>query len=271
MAKKKKDVSWISAIVEVLRKNGGPMHYTDIVDQILNQEFRGKIGVTPSHTVNSLLNRDIKNGKNALFVKVGKGTFELRDNQSIQQIQTKIEAENDEVEEESIEEETFGIIRAFGMYWLRDSVEWNSNPKIYGAEREGLARIDFSSQRGIYFLLDGSRVIYVGRTIDRPLGKRLYEHTKDRHNGRWNRFSWFGSLAVDGESGKLVEKKSGAFTAEQCIIAMEAILIEGLEPPQNRRGGDGIGVNEFIQVKDPDIEIRDLKKKMESLIEASKA
>ena len=35
---------------------------------------------------------------------------------------------------------------------------------------------------------------------------------------------------------------------------MEALLIEGLEPPQNRRQGDGFNAVEFIQTMDPDIE-----------------
>jgi hypothetical protein len=34
---------------------------------------------------------------------------------------------------------------------------------------------------------------------------------------------------------------------------MEALLIEGLEPPQNRRQGEGFNAVEFIQVTDPDI------------------
>jgi hypothetical protein len=35
---------------------------------------------------------------------------------------------------------------------------------------------------------------------------------------------------------------------------MEALLIEGLEPPQNRRQGDGFSALEFIQVTDPEVE-----------------
>ena len=33
-------------------------------------------------------------------------------------------------------------------------------------------------------------------------------------------------------------------------MTMEAILIEGLEPPQNRRRGDKLENNEFIQAED---------------------
>ncbi len=44
---------------------------------------------------------------------------------------------------------------------------------------------------------------------------------------------------------------------------MEAILIEGLEPPQNRRRGDKIEDSEFIQITDPQIE----KKRYEAMLE----
>jgi hypothetical protein len=53
------------------------------------------------------------------------------------------------------------------------------------------------------------------------------------------------------------------------ITAMEAILIEELEPPQNRRRGDDFGASEFIQAVYPDIEqkrIQDLLSEMKKRI-----
>ena len=47
-------------------------------------------------------------------------------------------------------------------------------------------------------------VVYVGRPINHPLGKRLYEHRLDRLSSRWKRFSWFGLLDVT-EDGNLRE------------------------------------------------------------------
>jgi hypothetical protein len=35
---------------------------------------------------------------------------------------------------------------------------------------------------------------------------------------------------------------------------MEALLIEGLEPPQNRKRGDDFSAVEFLQVEDPEIQ-----------------
>ena len=34
---------------------------------------------------------------------------------------------------------------------------------------------------------------------------------------------------------------------------MEALLIEALEPPQNRKRGDDLGGAEYLQVRDPEI------------------
>lgn len=62
-----------------------------------------------------------------------------------------------------------------------------------------------STNRGNYLLYNCREVVYVGRTTDRPLGKRLYEHTIDRMSARWDRFLWFGLLPVsdDGSLGSL--------------------------------------------------------------------
>jgi len=40
---------------------------------------------------------------------------------------------------------------------------------------------------------------------------------------------------------------------------MEALLIEALEPPQNRKRGDGFSAVEFIQVPNPDLEKKQKK------------
>jgi hypothetical protein len=46
---------------------------------------------------------------------------------------------------------------------------------------------------------------------------------------------------------------------------MEALLIEGLEPPQNRKRGDDFRAVEFIQVEDPEMTRRRLTGLMEEL------
>lgn len=101
----------------------------------------------------------------------------------------------------------------------------------------------------MYLLHDGERVVYVGRVTDPRLGTRLREHTRDRLSGRWDRFSWFGVQGVT-EDGQLSQPPE-EFTLENLVSTMEALLIEGLEPPQNRRQGDGFNAVEFIQGTDP--------------------
>ena len=39
------------------------------------------------------------------------------------------------------------------------------------------------------------------------------------------------------------------------IVMMEAVLIEGLEPRQNRKRGDDFQAIEFLQVEDPKLEM----------------
>ena len=94
---------------------------------------------------------------------------------------------------------------------------------------------------------------------------RLFEHTLDRMAARWDRFSWFGLLHVS-ESGQLGELPA-AFEAAKMIPALEAILIEALEPRQNRKRGDDLSAVEFIQREDPEIQKKRVKASLEAAIE----
>ncbi len=84
------------------------------------------------------------------------------------------------------------------------------------------------------------------------MGQRLFEHTRDRLTGRWNRFSWFGVRGVQ-DNGELTQIPTVGIGVGGLIATMEALLIEGLEPPQNRRQGDGFNAVEFIQETDPEV------------------
>ena len=127
----------------------------------------------------------------------------------------------------------------------------------------GATPVDFNKQLGIYLLYDGQEVIYVRRTTDRPLGRRLYKHTINRMSAHWDRFSWFGLLPVseDGILGSLPVN----FNAVKLIPALEAILIETLEPRQNRKRGDDLAAVEYLQRVDPEIE----KQKVKAILDAA--
>jgi hypothetical protein len=168
------------------------------------------------------------------------------------------------VAQEGEEEEQYEIISSFGMFWRRDAVEWISNPKLLGMQQIGAEPVNFNKQIGIYLLYDGREVIYVGRATDRPLGKRLYEHTPDRFSSRWDRFSWFGLLPVseDGALGKMPD----SYKSANIVPAVEAIMIEALEPRQNRKRGDDLSAVEYIQKEDPEIQKKRIRQSLERAI-----
>jgi len=147
------------------------------------------------------------------------------------------------------------------MFWRRNAIEWSATPKLLGMQQIGATPVDFNKQLGIYLLYDGREVIYIGRTTDRPLGRRLYEHTSDRMAARWDRFSWFGLLPVS-ETGVLGQLPL-TFDAAKMIPALEAILIEALEPRQNRKRGDDLSAVEYIQREDPEIQKKRVKESLE--------
>jgi hypothetical protein len=47
------------------------------------------------------------------------------------------------------------------------------------------------------------------------------------------------------------------------IPALEAILIEALEPRQNRKRGDDLSAVEYIQLEDPSIQKKKVKESLE--------
>jgi hypothetical protein len=66
--------------------------------------------------------------------------------------------------------------------------------------------------------------------------------------------------------GSLRIADSCNISLDSLIVTMEALLIEGLEPPQNRKRGDEFRAIEFLQVEDPAIN----KSKILALVEELK-
>lgn len=249
------DMAWREAIIEVLRSAASPMHYTEISDAIAEQELRTFFGATPAASVNATISVSLqREGDNSPFVRVGKGYYGLRET----------ETTTTPPPERTTDEDETGLINAFGMFWRRDRVLWSSTPKLLGQQQPGSTPVDFWGQKGVYMLLDGREVVYVGRTTEQPLGARLRQHTIDRLNGRWDRFSWFGIHSVT-EEGQLSSSVTASFDVENLIATMEALLIEGLEPPQNRKRGDDFRAVEFLQVEDPQIQKSQILELMDEL------
>lgn len=255
------DMPWKEAIEHVLRQSGEAMHYTEIAEQIVERGLRNSVGATPGQTVTAMVTNSIQSdGERSPFYRPSRGMIGLiasRENGSTEAVA---------VSEVVVEAQINSVIRALGMYWLRSNVSSTSTPAILGRQQIGADTVDFSEQRGVYLLHDRHSVVYVGRSTDRPLGRRLYEHTQDRLNGRWDRFSWFGVCGVsnDGQLGRHTNSADG----EAIICAFESILIECLEPSQNRRRGDNLNAVEFMQARDPEI---DKSEKLELLQQVLKS
>lgn len=257
------EMTWRKAIDKVLGESSTPLHYNEITERIISEGLRKNVGATPSATVAALISTSIKHdGDSSPYVRVSKGTFSLRPGVSRARVVTpKLTPDVNESEDT---EEQYEIVTSFGMFWRREAIEWVPTPRLLGMQQIAATPVDFFKQLGIYLLYDGREVIYVGRTTDRPLGRRLYEHTIDRMSARWDRFSWFGLLPVSdsGEIGSLPDN----YVAAKLIPALEAILIESLEPRQNRKRGDDLAAVEYLQKVDPEIEKRRVKATLDAAL-----
>jgi len=259
------ELTWRKAIDRVLSGSTTPLHYREITERIIADGLRKNLGATPAATVNAQISTSIKHdGAASPYVRVGKGTFALAkraEGSGALPVRSQLTPTVPESEES---EEQYDIVTSFGMFWRRNAVQWSANAKLLGMQQIGATPVNFCKQLGIYLLYDGREVIYIGRTTDRPLGRRLFEHTSDRMAARWDRFSWFGLLPVSekGELGSL----PAAYDAAKMIPALEAILIEALEPRQNRKRGDDLSAVEYMQHEDPAIQKKKIRETVEEAL-----
>lgn len=240
------ELSWFDAIHRVLEEADSPMSRTDIAETIVAKGLREEVGKTPANTVVSIISTSMK-GADSPFVRVGRGEYWLK-----KSVQDSVGSESAEPAGLSLDNEA-GVVKAFGMFWERSKVNWSkATPALFGIEQTGATAIDFSTQVGVYILYDGHRPIYVGRSTSERIGKRLKEHHSiSRFKGRWDRFSWFGLCGVS-EDGQIILSDNINDNA-QLVAALEGVLIEALEPVQNRRRGDGFVAIEYLQGDDPEM------------------
>lgn len=252
-------MDWREAIICVLRRAGRDraMHYArEITQQILDEKLVDHNSADPRQTVSNVLNTSVNNeGANSPFVKVMQAYYKLREDLYDEQVQDGRDNGGNIIDDaaggdEEGDDPAGGIITSIGMYWNRADVKWRSNPRLLGCQHHAAARIDFCEQRGVYLLYNHNQVIYVGRTSERALGRRLYEHTRDRLNARWNQFSWFGLCPIieNNNDAAYLGDIPGQYASAFMIPVLEALLIEACEPGQNRRRGDDFGAVEYIQV-----------------------
>ena len=140
------------------------------------------------------------------------------------------------------------LIQAFELFWRAEEIEWE--PGSGGKAPDGIAKsallgrrgtnaptlrvVDFWDQRGIYILYGNYGPHYVGLNSSRGLGVRLKEHRHDRHEGLWDRFSWFGFARVlrSRNTAGLTELSTVAtlktVDSKSMIREMEALLIHAM-------------------------------------------
>jgi len=247
-------MAWGDAIKRVLAEQGEPMKASEIAQAILDGKLRSKVGATPNTAVASVLSQEPLRSE---VEKIQRGVYRYppasptaSEGTGPSELVTDVDAST----RGDILIEEQGLLNAFGLFWRRAEIDWNpSTPKMLGVQLTGSTAVDFSAQEGVYLLYDGSRLVYVGRVSEPRLGRRLREHTRDRLSGRWDRFSWFGVRPV-GADGELEIVPEAGLSSSVVISTLEALLIEALEPPQNRRQGDGFAELEFIQQTDPSLE-----------------
>lgn len=135
------------------------------------------------------------------------------------------------------------IIRAYGLFWRVDEINWFPGAGN-GGEFRLLGRIgknhptvriaDFRDQRGIYILYGDLGPHYAGLVRGQALGSRLKQHMKDHHEGQWDRFSWFGFRAVledklDDGTRRLKDLVSYKSLDQNKIIKdLEAIVVKSM-------------------------------------------
>ncbi len=254
---------WTDAVLTVLRASAEPMHYAAIAQAIVDQGLRTDVGATPAASVASILSESItREGDRSPFYRASRGMYgHRREGGSGDADPMAARPEPDPAEEDA---EVTGLINAFGILWSRSDVSWSgTTTMLYGRNTPASKSVDFGAQQGVYLLYDVARVIYVGQVSAQRLGARLAEHTVDRLQSRWGRFSWFGVRPVteNGELSPAAERVG----LSKLIDTMETLLIEGLEPPLNRRAGSGFSGTEFLQAVDPDRKKRDKQRLLDEL------
>lgn len=137
-------------------------------------------------------------------------------------------------------------ITSYGLFWRSEEIEWapgGGNRDIFrllgrhGKNKPTIKVADFRHQTGIYILYDDYGAYYVG--LSRAgLGKRLLDHTKDKHADKWDRFSWFGFRPLgNADKNGVVQLGSGneeiTEDAHATIGDLEALLIKAMGPKAN--------------------------------------
>jgi hypothetical protein len=138
---------------------------------------------------------------------------------------------------------THGIFHAYGLFWRLDEINWTpgkGNRREFrllgrkGSNLPGLQIADFRKNKGVYILYGNYGPHYAGLTLKQNLGKRLKDHLTDKHEGKWDRFSWFSFQKVLEKTdtahlrtfGRMPNVRSS--DPEKAMRDIEALLIKAM-------------------------------------------
>ena len=244
-----REMGWQEAIMAVLQDADGPLKYDAITRIVGARGLRTLTGANPAGTVRgnlSHMTNPSHRSYDSRIQRVSEGVFQLTALDDLEPEQDEDDIDGGEPGES---QNWIVGVPAFGLYWEKGKVGWNSN-QILGRQGLGADPVNFADQQGVYLLHKDRSIAYVGRTTD-GLYARLSRHAKNHKSVRWDRFSWFGFRDVDDETGKLLPMP-GEATSAHLINILEAVLIEALEPPVNGRRGEHLGT-QYEQMPDQDI------------------
>lgn len=134
------------------------------------------------------------------------------------------------------------LIKLYGEFWNPDIVDWGkvgagNQGSLLGKIKTGRENkeVNFWDCQGIYVLMDGFNVVYVGKAFSTSMGKRLRDHLSDRLAGRWDMFSWY-STSNYRKTTNDIKDAGGRITKPETIInTLEALAILIADPRLNRR------------------------------------
>ncbi len=233
-----RNTTWEAAVLEVLREAPDPLHYTEIAQRILERGFETRTA-NPQAIANKTL-RDLmsaRGGRRVQAIDNQRGWYALAE---------KAQKFNSEIRDEEAAADDSEIIKiaAFGLFWQRDLVNWDTGKTLYGQQSKDAIAVDFADQDGLYFLHDGRReVMYIGKTFTPTARYGLLTRLKSHHDDPrktvyWDSFSWFGFKPVS-EDGQLQQPPENA-TFKSVVSLIEAIFIETLLPRLNQQSGEGM-------------------------------
>jgi hypothetical protein len=229
------------SIAEIISDSSGPMDYGEIASKLAENGKIAAFGAMPYKSVSAIIEDAIlKDGDDCPFVKTYPGVYILGKNARPAHLRAAKALPSD------FPDPSLGIITCYGQFWHRDRVNWMPSAQIMGCQIPASPKVNFAEQAGIYALhLNNETVTYIGQTGERTLGECLFDHTRGRINGHFEKFSFYGFRPVldDGTFGSLPEKAD----IQEVMASMLSALVEVANPKANRRYFDKFSQLEFAQ------------------------